>query len=81
MTKLDWWLWRKRMKLDERAMANLEVALDAAFRAYPNGGDHENRKHVARRMMQSARKGDTTLGGLAAVAKSALREIALRKAG
>jgi hypothetical protein len=69
------------MKLDERAMANLEVALDAAFRAYPNGGDHESRKHVARRMMQSARKGNTTLGGLAAVARSALQEIALRKAG
>lgn len=69
------------MRLDERALANVEVALDAVFRAYPHGGDHESRKHVARKLLQSARKGNTTLGGLTSVAKSALQEVAMRKAG
>jgi hypothetical protein len=69
------------MKLDERAMANMEVALDDVFRGQPHGGDHASRKHVARKLMQSARKGITTLGRLTSVAKSALQEIAARKAG
>jgi hypothetical protein len=69
------------MRLDERALANMEVALEDAFRAHPHGGDHESRKHVARKLMQSARKGNTTLGSLSSVAKSALQEIAMRRAG
>lgn len=69
------------MRLDERALANIEVALEDAFRDYPHGGDHESRKHVARKLMQSARKGNSTLGGLGSVAKAALQEIAMRKAG
>jgi len=69
------------MKLDERAMANMEVALDDAFRAHPHGGDHASRRHVARRLMQSARKGITTLGRLTSVAKSALQEITSRRTG
>lgn len=68
------------MRLDERAMANLEVALNEVFRAHPHGGDHESRKHVARKLMQSARMGTTTLGRLTSVARSALHEIARRKA-
>jgi hypothetical protein len=69
------------MKLDERAMANMEVALDDVFRGHPHGGDHASRKHVARKLMQSARKGITTLGRLTSIAKSALQEIAARKTG
>jgi hypothetical protein len=68
------------MRLDDRAMANVEVALDEVFRTHPHGGDHESRKHVARKLMQSARKGNTTLGALTAVAKSALQEIQIHKA-
>jgi len=67
------------MKLDERAMANVEVALDDVFREHPHGGDHGRRKHVARKLMQSARKGITTLGRLTSIAKSALQEITARK--
>ena len=67
------------MKLDERAMANMEVALDDVFREHPHGGDHDSRKHVARKLMQSACKGITTLGRLTSIAKSALQEIAARK--
>lgn len=69
------------MRLDERAMANLEVALDDAFRTHPHGGDHDSRKHVARKLMQSARRGITTLGRLTLVAKTALQEITMRKPG
>ena len=68
------------MRLDERALANMEVALENAFRAHPHGGDHESRKHVARKLMQSARKGKTTLGSLTVVARSALQEIITRRA-
>jgi hypothetical protein len=66
-------------KLDDRTIANIEVALNDAFRAYPHGGDHETRKHVARRLLQSAHSGNTTLGGLETVAKAALTGIAKRK--
>ena len=66
-------------KLDDRALANMEVALDDAFRTHPHGGDHESRKRVARKLIQSARAGETTLGRLTMVARSALHEIA-RKA-
>lgn len=60
------------MKLDDRAIANIEVALETAFKDQPHGGDHESRKRVARKLLQSAKKGNTTLGGLKAVAKSAV---------
>ena len=69
------------MQLDERAMANMEVALENVFRAYPHGGDHESRKHVARELMQSARKGSTTLGALTAVAKSSFQELEMARTG
>ena len=66
-------------KLDDRALANVEVALDDAFRAYPHGGDHESRKFVARRLLLTAKRGNATLGRLSAVAKSALGKISLRR--
>jgi hypothetical protein len=62
-------------RVDDRTFANIEVVLNDAFRAYPNGGDHERRKHVAQKLLQSAECGNTTLGGLSAVAKSALNEV------
>jgi hypothetical protein len=68
-------------KLDDRALANMDVALDDAFRAHPHGGDHESRKHVARKLLQTARKGNATLGRLTSVAKSAISEIARRRPG
>ena len=67
-------------KLDDRTLANMEVALEAAFRDHPHGGDHESRKRVARKLLQSAKSGNTTLGGLEVVARSAVSERAVRKA-
>lgn len=40
----------------------------------PHGGDHELRKRVAERLLDSALAGNHTLAGLTAVAKAALAE-------
>ena len=61
--------------LDERTKANLDVALEEACRDLPHGGDHVLRKRVAVRLLESARKGNTTLGGLSVVARTALIEV------
>jgi hypothetical protein len=67
------------MKLDDRTLANVEVALETAFKRQPHGGDHESRKRVARKLLQSAKSGNHTLGGLEVVAKTALNGIGLQK--
>ena len=59
-------------KLDDRMRANLDVALEEACRELPHGGDHALRKKIAQKLLESARKGNTTLGGLAVVARTAL---------
>ncbi|MBV9461757.1 MAG: hypothetical protein JO141_30160 [Bradyrhizobium sp.] len=60
--------------LDDRTRANMDVALEEACRALPHGGDHNLRKKVAQKLLQSARRGNTTLSGLAVVARTALIE-------
>jgi len=65
-------------KLDERTIANMEVALENACRKFPNGGNHESRKYIAQRLRLSARKGNTTLGALSAVAHRALQELSVQ---
>jgi hypothetical protein len=62
-------------KLDERTAANMDVVLEEACRIFPHGGDHEQRRRVAQKLMLSARKGNTTLGGLTAVASAAVQEL------
>jgi hypothetical protein len=66
-------------KLDERTMANLDVALEEACREFPHGGDHLLRKRVAQKLLQSARKGNTSLSGLSTVARTALNEATKQK--
>ena len=66
-------------KLDERTAANMEVALEQVCRALPHGGDHETRKRVARKLLHSARHGNTTLGDFVTVARAALSEISVKK--
>jgi hypothetical protein len=60
--------------LDERTRANLDVALEDACRGLPHGGDHPLRKKIAQKLLQSARKGNTTLASLSVVARTALIE-------
>jgi hypothetical protein len=66
-------------EIDERTAANMEVALESVCKALPNGGDHESRKHIAEQLIQSAKHGNTTLGGLTVVARRALQELPNRK--
>jgi hypothetical protein len=63
-------------KLDERTIANMDVVLENICRGLPNsGGDHATRKYVAQKLVQAAKRGNTTLGGLEAVGRRALQEI------
>lgn len=62
-------------KLDNRTIANMDLALEQTCRIFPHGGDHELRKHVAEKLKSSARKGNTTLDGLMKVAASAVEEL------
>jgi hypothetical protein len=66
-------------KNDERIAANMDVVLEEACRGLPNGGDHESRKHIAKKLLQSVKKGDATLEGLRSVASRALAELSSRK--
>jgi hypothetical protein len=52
----------------------MDVVLEEACHDLPNGGDHESRKYVAKKLMQSVKKGNVTLGGLRPVARRALSE-------
>ena len=66
-------------KIDERTAANMDVVLEEACRDFPHGGDHESRKCVAKKLMQSVKKGNLTLEGLRSAAHRALSELASRK--
>jgi hypothetical protein len=52
-------------RIDNRTITKMEIALEKACRVFPNGGDHESRKYIAEQLRLSARKGNTTLDGLA----------------
>ncbi len=60
--------------LDQRTKTYLDVALEEACRSLPHGGSHAVRKKVAEALLRNARKGNTTLEGLSAVAQTALIE-------
>jgi hypothetical protein len=65
--------------IDERTTANMDVALEEVFAGVPHGGDHESRKHVAKKLIQSAKRGNVTLDGLRAVARDASQHLLTRK--
>lgn len=68
------------MKLDDRAFATMDVVLEEVCRGLSRcGGDHESRKYIATKLMQAAKRGNTTLGGLEVVARRALAELTQRK--
>jgi hypothetical protein len=66
-------------KIEERITANMDVVLEEVCRSLPHGGDHESRKHIARRLMQSAKKGNVTLESLRPVASRAFSELSRRR--
>ena len=61
-------------QLSDRTMANLDVVLEETCRALPHGGDHELRKKIAQKLLESAEAGNTTLTGLTDIARLALAE-------
>ncbi|MDO9100073.1 MAG: hypothetical protein Q7V53_04925 [Caldisericota bacterium] len=66
-------------KIDERTAANLDVVLEEVCGGLPHGGDHESRKHIAQKLLQSAKKGNVTLDGLRNVGTRALSELSRSK--
>ena len=66
-------------KIEERTAANMDVVLEEVCRNLPHGGDHESRKHIAKKLMQSVKKGNVTLEGLRTVASRAFAELSERK--
>jgi hypothetical protein len=65
-------------KVDRRTAAKMEVVLEEVFGGVPYGGDHESRKHVAERLIQSAMEGNLTLDGLRAVGGAAFQQLSTR---
>lgn len=66
-------------KIDERITADMDAVLEEVCRVLPHGGDHETRKYIAKKLIQGAKKGNTTLDGLRNVARIALEELSHRK--
>jgi hypothetical protein len=62
-------------EFDERLQANMDVVLDEVCAELPNGGNHEERKFVAERLIRCARAGRTTLGELLYTGRRALVEL------
>ncbi len=67
------------IRAEERAIANMDVVLEEVCRVLPHGGDHESRKHIAKKLMQAAKNGNVTLEKLRPVASRALAELSRRK--
>jgi hypothetical protein len=60
----------------------MEWVLEHACRELPgHGGDHQSRKYIAQRLIETAENGATTLAELEMVAHQALQELSTRKAG
>jgi hypothetical protein len=66
-------------KIEERTTANMDVVLEEVCRSLPHGGDHESRKYIAEKLMQSVKQGDVTLERLRPVAGRAFSELSSRK--
>ena len=67
------------VKIDERTILIMDVVLEEAFKGVRHGGDHESRKHVAKKLIQSAKKGNVTLDGLRDVGRDALQQLSAWK--
>jgi hypothetical protein len=65
-------------KSNERTAANMDVVLEEVCRGLPHGGDHESRKYIAKKLIQSVKKGTVTLDGLRPVASRALSQLSSR---
>jgi hypothetical protein len=66
-------------EFDDRTRANMDVVLEEICREMSHGGDHESRKFIAERLIESARVGHASLNELNNVARRALLELVNRK--
>jgi hypothetical protein len=73
------WHWCQMTKIEERTAANMDVVLEEVCRRLPHGGDHESRKYVAKKLMQSVKDGNVTLEGLRPVASRAFSDLSRRR--
>ena len=68
-------------EFDETTMANMQLALEQASKQFPARLlDHEGRRGVARKLMDLAKEGHTTLQPLTDAAMSAASSLADRQA-
>jgi hypothetical protein len=61
-------------QLDDRTMSHLDAVLEEVCRSLPHGGDHDLRRRIAEKLLNSAAEGNKTLTGLTEVARAALAE-------
>jgi hypothetical protein len=62
-------------RFDERTVANMEVALERACGILSIGGQHEARRHIAEKILECAKAGERTLGGLTEAGCAAATEL------
>lgn len=62
-------------KFDSRTLANMEVALERACKTLPSGEEHAARRHIARKILNCARKGNVTLKALTEAGQIAASEL------
>lgn len=65
-------------EVEGRMRTVLDAALEAAFSHVRHGGDHENRKLVAARLLDAAQSGMATLDELTSVGRRALVDLKIR---
>jgi hypothetical protein len=68
-------------RYDSRTFANMEVALEEGCKMLSDGETHEARRHIAKRILRCARKGEVSLGRLTEEAQIAASELCLSHGG
>jgi len=63
-------------RFDERTVAHMELALERACRLLPVAADrYEARRQIARKILECAKRGETTMGGLTEVGCAAATKL------
>lgn len=63
---------------DARTLANMEVALERACEFLAAGSEqHDARRHIASKIVECAKRGDRTLGGLTNAGRVAASELSV----
>lgn len=63
-------------RFDERTVAHMELALERACKLLPVAADrYEARRHIAGKILECAKHGETTMGGLTEAGCAAASEL------